>query len=77
MIVVYLKLNIFRLIEIVLVVFDKVKLMIEKKFVKVKNLIVNVGVWNLELCRILVMVVMFLMMLRNVIIVYEGIKCFV
>lgn len=66
------------MIEIVLVVFDKVKLMIEKKFVKVKNLIVvNVGVWNLELCRILVMVVMFLMMLRNVIIVYEGIKCFV
>lgn len=74
------------MIEIVLVVFDKVKLMIEKKFVKVKNLIVvNVGVWNLELCRILVMVVMFLMMLRNVIIVYVGnenfflmgIKCFV
>lgn len=65
------------MIEIVLVVFDKVKLMIEKKFVKVKNLIVvNVGVWNLELCRILVMVVMFLMMLRNVIIVYVGIENF-
>lgn len=65
------------MIEIVLVVFDKVKLMIEKKFVKVRNLIVvNVGVWNLELCRILVMVVMFLMMLRNVIIVYVGIENF-
>lgn len=54
--------------EIILVIFEIVKLMIEKKFVKVKNfIVVNVGVWNLELCRILVMVVMFLMMLRNVI----------
>lgn len=64
--------------EIILVIFEKVKLMIEKKFVKVKNfIVVNVGVWNLELCRILVMVVMFLMMIRNVIIIdYVGVKKF-